>query len=271
MKALWRYSLTAALLAASLGAALAGVGAAALAQGDWAKKPFEEWSKKDAEEVLNKSPWAASHEVKIKYAAQSQAVAGAPNASFEGTGGRVATEENTASLGGANAPIDFTFTLRLRSALPVRQALVRLKQLEAKGGKGGDKDRAAFDARMKGLLECPACADNYVLTLSSRSRNAPGADAVFQLFKGGRLDDLRRYIALANDRGERRPLVHFVAPKVPGDEATFFFPRFDDRGAPLFTTESKRLILNLTNNEVNAITNFTIDVSRLVVNGKVEF
>ena len=267
MKVLPLARLTAALLVALAG----GGGAAVLAQSNWSKKPFEQWSKKDAEEVLNRSPWAASQEVKIKYAAQSQAVAGAPNASFEGTGGRVATEENTASLGGANAPIDFTFTLRLRSALPVRQALVRLRQIEAKDGRGGDKDRAAFDARTKGLLECPACADNYVLTLSSRSKNAPGADAVFQLFKGGRLDDLKRYVTLSNERGERRALVHYVAPKVPGDEATFFFPRLDERGAPLFTPENKRLILNLTNNEVNAITNFTVDVSRLVVNGKVEF
>lgn len=267
MKVLWRSRSAAALLfAMSLGAA-----GAALAQGGWTEKPYQEWSKKEAEEVLNKSAWTATQEVRIKYGGQAQAVAGAPNASFETTGGRVANDENTATLGGANAPIDFIFTLRLRSALRVRQALARLKQLEAKEGKLNGKERASFETRVKGLLECPACADNYVLTLASKSKNAPGADAAYQLYKGGRLDDLKRYIFIANDRGERRDLVHFVAPRVPGDEGTFFFPRLNEKGAPLLTPESKALILNLTNNEVNAVTNFRVDVTKLVVNGKVEF
>lgn len=267
MRVLLRKRFAAALLAA---AALGSAGAV-VAQGDWAKKSYQEWSKKEAEDILNKSAWTATQEVRIKYAGQAQAVAGAPNAVGETTGGRIANDENTATLGGANAPVDFVFTLRLRSALPVRQAVVRLKQLEAKEGKLNDKERAGFEARMKGLLECPACAQNYVLTLSSKSKNVPGADAVYHLYKGGRLDDLKRYVFIANDRGERRDLVHFVTPKVPGDEATFFFPRLDEKGAPLLTTESKTLIFNLTNNEVNAVTNFRVDVSKLIVNGRVEF
>ena len=60
-------------------------------------------------------------------------------------------------------------------------------------------------------------------------------------------------------------------PKVPGDEATFFFPRFDDSGAPLLTTANKELVFNVTNNEINIVTNFRLDISKFVVNGKVEF
>ena len=129
----------------------------------------------------------------------------------------------------------------------------------------------AFDAQVKGLLECPACAGNYVISLSSKSKNSPGADAVFATFKGGRLSDLQRYVYIANDKGERRALVHFVAPKAPGDEAIFFFPRLDEKGAPLLTTQSKELLINLTDNQANSITNFKFDVSKLIVDGKVEF
>jgi hypothetical protein len=167
--------------------------------------------------------------------------------------------------------VDFQFTLRLRSALPIRQALARLKQLEAKYDQMSEKDRAAFDTKMKGLVECPACNQNYVLTLGSKSKQNPGADAVYSLYKGGRLDDLQRYVYIANDRGERRTLVHFVPPRVPGDEATFFFPRLDDKGMPLITESTKELTFNLSDNEVNAVTNFKIDVSKLKLNGKVEF
>lgn len=171
----------------------------------------------------------------------------------------------------SDLPVDFVFTLRLRSASPVRQALVRLKQLEADSKKLNQKDIETFDAQIKGLLECPACAANYVVTLSSKSRNRPGADAVYATFKGGRLSDLQRFIFLANERGERRDLVHFVAPRAPGDDAIFFFPRLDEKGAPLLTPESKDLLINLSDKQVNSVSNFKIDVSKLVVNGKVEF
>ena len=237
-------------------------------QSSFTKKPFAEWSKQDVETVLNNSPWAITQEVRIRYAGEARPVAGGP-APTSGSSNR--SEANTISSAGAEAPVDFQFTLRLRSALPVRQALVRMKQIEAKVDKMNEKERSAFDAKIKGLLDCPACAQNYVLTLSSRSKQNPGADAVFSLYKGGRLEDLQRYIYLVNDRGERRALVYFVPPKVPGDEATFFFPRLDDRNLPLVDKDSKELIFNLTNNEVNAVTNFRIDVSKLLVDGQIQF
>src|SRR5258706_958098 len=170
----------------------------------------------------------------------------------------------------SDLPVDVVFTLRLRSALPVRQALVRLKQLEV-DTKRSQKDAETFDAQIRGLLECPACAGNYVVTLSSKSLNRPGADAVYATFKGGRLSDLQRFVFLANERGERRQLVHFVAPRVPGDDTVFFFPRLDAKDAPLLTPESKQLLINLSDKQVNSVSNFRIDVSKLVMNGKVEF
>jgi hypothetical protein len=257
------------LAAASLAAAcLAG---AARAQDDWLAKPYTEWSKAEAERVLESPPWAVRQTVKIRYAAQSRHAAGAGST---GSGVVVFGSEPElvrpgVGLGGAEAPVDFVFTLRMRSAPAVRKAVARLAQLEA--GKLKGKERAALEARAKGLAECPACADNYVLTLSSKSEQVPGADAVYTIYKGARLEDIRRYIFIANERGGRRQLVHFGAPKVPGDEATFFFPRLGENGEPLFNADSRELIFNVTNNEVNAVTNFRVDVSKLVRDGVVEF
>jgi hypothetical protein len=206
----------------------------------------------------------------IKHQDRLTSIAGGPNSSL-GNGGLMRSESNTAGLGGARAPVDFTFTLRLRSSLPIREALVRLKQIDAKYDQMSEKDRAAFDAKSKGLLDCPACTDNYVLALSSRSKEEPGADAVYTLFAAAKIDDIKRYITIANEHGEQRALVHFVPPRVPGDEATFFFPRLDQKGAPLFSPNSRELLFNITNNEVNMITNFKVDLSKLVINGKLEF
>ena len=245
-----------------------GVPSLMLAQDSTLDKPVERWTKEEARIILNKSPWAITQEVRIRYAGESRPVAGGPPPTT-GTSNR--SEQNSISSAGAEAPVDFQFMLRLRSALPIRQALMRIRQLEAKYERMTDKDRADFDARTKGLLECAPCADNYVLTLSSKSSQNPGADAVYAVFKGGRLQDLQRYIYIANERGERRSLIHFVPPKFPGDEATFFFPRFNDEKVPLLTPQSKELLFSLTSNEINIITSFRIDVSKLVRNGKIEF
>jgi hypothetical protein len=236
-----------------------------LTQGDLQKKPFKEWSKSEAESVLNGSPWAMKQELRLKFEKESQKAAG----SYSGVSGATAAQAQTEV--NSQMPVDFVFTLRLRSALPIRQALVRLKNLETDIERMNQQQLSAFDKQTKGLLECPACTDNYVVTLSSKSTNNPGADAVYNVFKGGRLADLQRYVFIANERGERRQLIHFVAPRVPGDEATFFFPRLDDKGAPLLTPENKQLLVNLTDNQPTSVGNFQFDVSNLILNGKVEF
>ena len=234
------------------------------AQESWTKKPFTQWSESEAQSVLNDSPWAARQELRVKFAKERQVAAG----SYSGVSSATAAQSQTEVT--SQVPVDFIFTLRLRSALPVRQALFRLRQLRS-DVKMSEKDRASYDAQTKGLLECPACADNYVVTLSSKSTTNPGADAVYTVFKGARPADLQRYVYIANERGDRRQLVHFVPPKTPGDEAIFFFPRLDEKGAPLLAPENKALLINLSDNQVNSVSNFKINVSKLVQNGKIEF
>jgi hypothetical protein len=238
---------------------------AAYAQSGWTVKPFTQWSRSDAENILENSPWSSHQEVRLQFEKERQTAAG----SYSGVSAASAAGSQTEVM--SDLPVDFVFTLRLRSALPVRQALVRLKQLESDSKKLSRKDLENYDTQIKGLLECPACAGNYVVTLSSKSLNRPGADAVYTAFKGGRLSDLQRFVYLANERGERRQLIHFVAPRAPGDDAIFFFPRLDEKGAPLLTPESKQLLINLSDKQVNSVSNFKIDVSKLVMNGKVEF
>ena len=233
-------------------------------------KSFQQWTKKEAQQILDDSPWATKQEVRLRYADTARRIAGGtvPSAT---EGALINTPSNQAEMGGAEAPVDFQFTLRLRSALTVRRALVRLKQLEANYDQMNEKDRAAFDNKYKGLLECPACEQNYVLTLSALSKQRPGADPIFTVFKGGRLADLQRYVFIANKRGERRDLIHFVPPKVPGDEAVFYFSRFNDKGEPLLSSTDTELIANFTNNEVNMNTNFKVNVAKVIVNGQVDF
>jgi len=238
------------------------------AQEDWKSKDFDKWEKRDVETILNNSAWVKNQEVRLHLEASAQVsardvqqnISAAPTAARE-----------TVGTGTLTPGIDFTFTLRLRSSLAIRLALIRKNQLETNVEKLSAKDRELFNQRQKGLYECPACADNYVLTLSSKSRESKGADAVYTAFGGAVFENIKRYIYLQNDKGEKRELVHFAPPKVPGDEAVFFFKRFDDKNNLLFTKDSKYLILNLTNNQINTATNFKIAIAPLIIGDKVQF
>jgi hypothetical protein len=247
----------------------------AVAQSDWKTKDFDKWDKTDVETILNKSEWSKSQEVRLQYETSQNVAAGSFTPATLPTGiagnGTGRGDVNTVNQGNIQPSVNFIFTLRLRSSLAVRLALIRKNQLETSVEKLSNEERELFNKRQRGLYECPACAENYVLTLSSKSSENKNFDAVFTSFNNARFDDIKRYIYLLNDKGEKRELVNFVAPKVPGDEAIFFFRRFDDKGNLLFTKDSKYMIFNVTKNEVNTITNFKIEIPPIYVVDHVDF
>lgn len=236
-------------------------------EADWKTKNFDEWTSADVEAILEKSAWVEKQEVRLQNEGRANAVAGSvvSNVSLP------ATVNNTVITGGVSPAIDFTFKLRLRSSMAIRLALVRKMQIETDTEKLSDEEFKEFNKKLNGTYQCPACADNYVLSLSSSSVESKGADPVYQTFGNARLEDLKRYITLKNEKGEKRELVFFTPPKAPGGEAVFFFRRFDEKGSPLFTKESKKIIFNTTDNNVNTATNFKIDIAPIVVGEKVDF
>lgn len=216
------------------------------AQSIW-EKPLEQWTKEDVIKIASASPWAQVVQTSVT------------------TGDRV--------------PLAYVpgVTIRLRSALPIRQALVRLKQLEAKYDKMSGQSRTDFDLKMKGLLGCPACADNYIITLGPPVSQRQMKSGIGTL-KNITQSLLEKRVYLTNELGERRELVHFVAPQHDEDEATFFFPRLDDKGHPLFTKDSGKIIFvfeakNLrTGWGLDSIPErYEFDISKLLLNGRVEF
>lgn len=249
----------------------------ASAQDDWKSKNFDDWTKADVSKILNDSAWVKNQEVRMQYGGRPSAVAGAVTPKVAAAGGATSaagaaiSTVNTVNQGGIQPAIDFTFTLRLRSSMAIRLALIKKNQLETDLEKLSKKELELYDQRQVGLYQCPACEQNYVLTLTASSRENRNFDPVFTAFGNAQIEELKKYIYLLNDRGEKRRLVHFTAPKAPGDEAVFFFERLNGKNAPLFTKDSKHLIFNVTRNEVNTAANFKIDIAPIVVGEKVDF
>jgi len=235
------------------------------------EKPFQKWSKDDAIKVLSASPWAQTY----------QSTSGASSAAQQ----QIAREQNqSVSRGGSNprsvardfgpAPV----VIRLHSALPIRQAIVRLRQLDAGYDKMDEKQRADFDKSIQGFLNCAICQKFYVVTMmkfvDTKSQSVDEG-----LFQRMTLEQLKSNVWLSNEKGERRELVQFNAPKGPGDMAVFYFARVDDKGGSFLTPESKKLEFIFENNFLDSRNpyapmlprRFEFNVSKFVANGNVVF
>lgn len=100
----------------------------------WEKKDWKTWSKSECEKMLTDSPWAKRF--------QTSVYREGPTGMASGTGG----------FHGENR-VELEYTVELRSARPIRQAVVRLAMLQNKYDQMNDDDRKAFDDRSKEYLD----------------------------------------------------------------------------------------------------------------------
>ena len=225
-------------------AACALIAGAAVAQA--LTKPYQQWTARETERLLSDSPWAQTEPGLVR-------------------SGR--TDPVT-------EVVDTTITVRLRSALPVREALARLNQLKDRYDQKNEHDRTVIDARNKELLECSDCADYYAVSIT------PGAGSRSDLpafLSSGRtaFELIRQNVFLENDKHEKRELKKFTRPKSPAGEAIFFFSRLDSKGNSLVGPGSRTVIISFDPRVFDwkkaTVTKFKFDLARMTINGQVAF
>jgi hypothetical protein len=235
------------------------------------EKPFQKWSKDEALRVLSDSSWARTY----------QSTEGAAGAAAQ----QIGREQNQSVYSGGSNPRSVArnfgpppVVIRLHSALPIRQAMIRLQQLGAGYDKMDEKKKADFDAETKAFLGCGICQNYYVVTIT-QFPNATGPGVEEGIFQRMTLKDMKGNVWLENEKGEQRELVQFTPPKGRGDSAVFFFARKDDKGNPFLTSESKdfKFVFKndflTTNNPYAGLVprNFEFKVSKMMVGDNVEF
>src|SRR6201999_2826344 len=134
---------------------------------------------------------------------------------------------------------EYQVRLRLHSALPIRQALVRRMQLNIPYNELTATQKTSFDAEVDGLLNCQPCSNYYIVTLASGHpdplQRVTGRDQVpasmtparvvdvIEILKRVTQDELLQQVWLTNDKGERRNAEKVTFTK--RNEVVFLFPR----------------------------------------------
>jgi hypothetical protein len=227
-------------------------------------KPYDTWSKDDAKKILSDSPWAKTHQV----SQPSSTLSEAPT-----TG---ATKPNTpveqSSRDAAIPPV----VVRLHSARPIREAVVRLQQIDGGYDKMSDADKKTFDDAHQKFLDCAVCTDYYVVTVFKITSGRGAGEA---LFDGMTTADLKGMVKLVNDNGQERELAEFNPPKNARDMAVFYFKRTNDGGVSLVAEDSKEVRLVFTKEFLSSKkpfaallpANTSFKVSKMIAGGKLLF
>lgn len=214
----------------------------------WITKDWNQWSKGDCDNLLLESPW--SHV--WRYQAQPSG-AGVPHTTTD----------------------QLNFSVQLRSALPVREAMVRQLQLDQKYDKMNDASRNMFDAKAAPILS--RSYDDIILVHVDFSRS-----------DGNKFLEsaVRREIAA----GDLAPAIvtedgNSVAPiRVDMSEKALYtldliFPRTKD-GAPLIKEGQKQFSIQFQSPPVDYFEGIRIssrrvrvdfDLSRMILNGKLSY
>jgi hypothetical protein len=184
------------------------------------KKPWTEWSKKEAENILNKSGWSQmqtdtdTDEMFFRPTHSSQR---APNAA-----------ERTRE-GATNQSTNVAYGIRFFSARPVRQAFMRMIQLQKK-----NLEPEVLE-RMKNFAEVPA-ADSIIIAVTIEGTDKRSLGDVMQIINSAVTGTLKNTTYLERSDGKRLFLQEYVPPGRDGFGARFIFPRSPD-AQPFLSTE----------------------------------
>lgn len=203
----------------SLAAVLLSLPLGASAQ--WNKKPHTEWNEKEAQKVLNDSPWGRSQ------------VFTSPVTLYRGP-----VSSRQGGVPTSSRPQDAThvnFRIRFLSAKPVRQAVARM--LEVK-----QKDEVSSELAEQLKTFTAGEFQEYIVITVSCDATEPGANVreAMTLLQTSATANLKNNTFLEIKGGKRLFLQEYQQPRSDGLGARFLFPRLVD-GQPFITLESEEI------------------------------
>ena len=220
-------------------------------------KPWKDWSKKDAEKILTDSPW--SHP---QVDTDLSEMFFQPTTDGRTSGGRAPNAGSRLEQGATNQATSVTYSIRFFSARPVRQAFMRIIQLQKK-----DLEPDVV-ARMNSFAELPS-NDSIIVAVTIEGTDKRSLGKVMQIVESAATGTLKNTTYLERNDGKRLFLEEYVPPGKDGFGARFIFKRIVDE-RPFLTTDinSVRFVSEFG---TAVKLNMQFKVSDMMVDGKLEY
>lgn len=201
----------------------------AQAEDFWVKKDWKQWSKDECNKMLQDSPWSKTwSKGQVNLSAAMPSVSGAAS---EGAAGERAPEVH--------------YVIQFRSALPVREAFVRMSQIQNKYDKMDAAQKKAFDAQAESILG--KTYDDVILVHVEYGSNIQTFEREMAAYwKSIRPDAVPTDFYLINERGDRIEPVRFMSPAAGVYAFELIFPRMKNN-EPFVRDGDKNLSLQFVN------------------------
>ncbi len=208
---------------------VAGSLAAAMAQK--ADKKWTEWSKKDAQKILDDSPWSKiqkNTDTSQQMYSPTTAAGTGPSASQR------AVNTERAVVGATNQATNVDFQVRFFSARPIRQAMARLMELNADGKMSPDQTMKLHNwAEIKS-------DDSIIVTVLYSGTDQRYTNEAMQAFNSAVTATLKNDTYLQRSDNKQLFLEQYVPPGEDHVGARFIFTRKPD--GQLFIDDSTKEI-----------------------------
>lgn len=196
----------------------------AAAQGKefWDKKDYKQWNERECRKLLEDSPWAKTYTLSQVYVT--------PLSSTENDAQTRAREDNPR----------LAYRIQLRSAAPIRQAMVRQQQLAQKYDQMPDDKKKAFDQEAEKFLAA-SFAEAVVVYVSFTTNVQFDDRDVARHWQTQTTDTLKNFTYLIGPKGEKVQLQRYTVAEA-GRSFQLAFPR-QHEGRPLVGPQDKTIKL----------------------------
>jgi len=215
----------------------------------WIDEPYTKWDQKEAAELFNNSAWAQAKSFRGQPASVSRTGAARRGEHGTVTDMGMGSSNSSKSLGtGGKATLgtdvqEFSFTARLFSAQPIRDAYVRMLQI-MNHYDGLPLDRQhAFDQQLDRFLHADF-GQQVVITLSYQTNDPVAQQNLNKWFDSQTADTLKQNAYLFSPTAGQLELVKYF-PEQGGFGAEFVFPRLF-KGEPILHPGAGKLRFQLT-------------------------
>ena len=222
------------------------------------KKPWTEWSQKEAEKILNNSPWSQiqndtdTSEMFFRPTADPVTHPRAPNA------------ESRTAQGATNQSTNVSYGIRFFSARPVRQAFMRIIQLQQK------KVEPEVLERMKNFAEVVA-TDSIIIAVTVEGTDKRSLGKVSQIVNSAVTGTLKNTTYLERSDGKRLFLQEYVPPGRDGFGARFIFPRLVEEDHHPFLSSEFAEVRFVSEFDPTVKLNMRFKLADMMLDGKLEY